>query len=632
MNILSNLEYLEDELGEQAKGKNPPYLEGARVSKVIETVPNILYGESCYREQHAGYSWMPVEVKEFENKQGLCYRGNNVANFFYKIVEMSIVLAETDIESYKGYRMKIKGYVYQGGRETIYEINNVSKEELESLEFLKRVPYAVCSSKVAKNDFKNILYCYVNYLVAEFNGKTKYVTRSTGWINFRGQKVYVDSEKALGFPELPIHAIGGMRIKNTDSIKNLWEQFQLMRSVIKEKGSMEVLLLYVLMSFLFTLFQEAGRTIKHCMFIMGQRATRKTALALCFTQIENKDFPEYNFLATESGIQAHFQDYHDSCIFIDDLAPTCNPSKRRVSEQKLEMIIRLFGDAGKRVINTTFATAAAQNLDYSIKGGCIVTGEYFYSAGVESSIARTVVIELEKDSVNLELLTYFQHHPEVLETLLYRFLIFVTRHWEECKASIKKVVESYRRKYQHQYSNGRYADYLGQYMATAYMLIDFLKEDSGVDEFQGNKLYGQIEEEVVCFLTANDRKMKSRAPINTLLMSIAYMAEIGKIVTWGEKLPAEIACLIETDTAFYLRQKDLPDILKLYCSKTGEPYIQMSSQELGKLLKQSEVCTVYYEGGEERLSKKYPKDYDNIRLMEISKAVLVDKVGILMNR
>ena len=123
--------------------------------------------------------------------------------------------------------------------------------------------------------------------------------------------------------------------------------------------------------------------------------------------------------------------------------------------------------------------------------------------------------------------------------------------------------------------------------------------------------------------------MQNRAPVNSLLLSILYMVEVGRIVPWGCPLPNEDPCLVEGETAFYLRQKDLPDILKAYCYKTGEPYIRMTSQEMGKLLSQADVCTKYYEGTEIRLAKKYTKDYGNTRLMELPKEKIKNQLGRL---
>ena len=633
MNILKELEQFEKESMERARNENPLRLGPTPVSKVIDTVPQELFQESYEREQQAGYVFngcTPVKPFEFKGQKLFCF-GNVFANFYYEINNVTIMLGNEADESYNGYSMTVTIHVFRNGKETTQRFTGISKEQLESPGLLEKIPFALTEQNVMKGDLKSALYSYVKYLLSQYNGETEYVVRYSGWKKLNGKWMYIDAEKAIGFPDVKIHSMGNLRIHNIREIKNLWEQYQKMRGVLKDSSMMDALLIHVLSSYIFTLFREAKRTIKHCMVIQGARGTRKTALALCFSQVENKETPQITFQATESGIQSVFRDYQDACLLIDDLAPSTNPAKKRAMEDKLEMIIRLFGDAGKRVINTYFATPKAQGLDYTVKGGALITGEYFYSAGVESSIARTIVLQLEKDSVNLDQLTYFQQHPEILETLLYRFLNYIAKNWDASSDLISQTVDEYRMRCQGQFSNDRYADYFGQHMAVSHLLANFFCYESGIGKEQKVNLCREHEEGMRYLLTINDRRMINRAPVNTLLMSIVYMHEIGQSISWGEPLPLENACVIVTDSAFYVRQKDLPDILRTYCAKTGEPYVQMSSQELGKLLCQADICTIHQEGTTKRIAKKYTKDYGNIRLMELPKAAITSKVGALID-
>ena len=105
------------------------------------------------------------------------------------------------------------------------------------------------------------------------------------------------------------------------------------------------------------------------------------------------------------------------------------------------------------------------------------------------------------------------------------------------------------------------------------------------------------------------------------------MEEEGKCIPWGCTVPTEGLYLIETEAAFYVKQKDLADIVKSYCAKTGEPYVKLTAQELGKILSQEEICTIYFEGDEKqkRLTKKY-NQYPNQRYMELSKSKIKDKL------
>ena len=610
------------------------FVNTSPVTSKLDMAKSELYQDACNEAFNAAcFSANRVLVKEFEIKnQALWYLGAKVANFYYEVLKVAVVLDGNNSEEYSGYLMKVKVHVFQGGRERVQILTNVSKEQLESTELLRKVPFAVSDAGILKSDFKNIMYHYSNFLISNYSGDIEYIAPSTGWFCIDGKSVYVDNEKALGHPELSVHAMSERCIRNNRNVGNLWMEFQNMRKVLNDRSQMTTLLTYVLLSYLFTLFQEVEQTLKHTMFFVGARGSRKTALALCFTQLEHKESPQFNFLATESGIQAHLKNYHDSVLFVDDLAPSTDPANRRRTHKMLETIVRLFGDATERVINKNFAKGAAKYMDYSVKGGAVLTGEYFYSTGTESSIARAVVLELQSDSVDLKRLTYYQKHPEILETLIFRYLVYVSKNWSKCKETIVSVVDQYRIRYQNKFSNGRYADYIGQYMANTYILTQFFKEESGITFDQEEVFLAEAEEDFLKLLTVNDHKMQKRAPVTTLALSLANMVEIDRVLLWGNQLPPDMAVLLETEDAYYVRQKDLPEILKLYCSRTGEPYLKMTSQELGRLLEQAGLCTVYLEGVEKRLTKKYPKDYGSTRLMELPKAKLNVKVEIHDNK
>ena len=144
-------------------------------------------------------------------------------------------------------------------------------------------------------------------------------------------------------------------------------------------------------------------------------------------------------------------------MLIDDLAPSLDSSTKKDKEKLLESIIRLFGDSTERVINTRFMRDKSENIEYKVKGGAVVTGEYFYGAGTESSIARAVVVEIEENSVDLEKLRYYQKNPEILESLVYEFIEFVYKNQQYVLNILSNRVDEYRQYSANNknFSNGR---------------------------------------------------------------------------------------------------------------------------------------------------------------------------------
>ena len=75
--------------------------------------------------------------------------------------------------------------------------------------------------------------------------------------------------------------------------------------------------------------------------------------------------------------------------------------------------------------------------------------------------------------------------------------------------------------------------------------------------------------------------------------------------------------LIRGEDAFYLRQMDLPGILKDYAKKNNISALPLSSTELGRLLVVHDFCETVMEGNQKRRGKRY-SEYGKDRLMSIS--------------
>jgi len=552
----------------------------------------------------------------FEYKNGRLYcNGIPKGNFgitIHKIYEYCDNKTGECVES----RLDIELHIFQSnGAEKIYFQKNIRQEDVCAKGFLNRFPGAVsfCGSPT---ETANFLYQYLSWLIyVSGNLNICRLYKNAGWIKDAGRHMYLTADGAVGHPELNARAVSELHIANS-SLDSISQEFCKMLSIIREAWKSMGLILYVMMQFLHSVFETAGAVPKFVLFLSGPRGCRKTAVCQCMVQLVRKDTPAVNFLATEAGIQNQLARYRDQCILIDDLAPTSDRGEKKRKEKMLEMVLRLFGDSGERVINPNFTPGAADKTDYSVHGGAVLTGEYFYSAGSESSIARAVVIELNQDSVNLEVLSYFQNNPSILESLLYRLILYVTDHYMRVLQIIRDNVLYYR-DYARQipFSNGRYADYLAQYMATAHIVAEMFVQESGIDGNQYHQFIHYIEKGIVMLLLENNEKLKQRAPIHIILSALLFAISSGKIGEWGMSFGEGIR-LVQKEGTVYFRQMDLSDITREYCQKLNIPHLRMSSNEIGKILDSSGLFHRY--GSDKRLGRRYVTVYGNERLIDIS--------------
>lgn len=593
--------------------------------KVLPTsIPNVVKiirkaEKSLYEPSYENVKTLSMKQRE-ELGKAFCFRegvlkgeDGDICNF-YAIIEKSYEILDEDRSECQCFDVEF--VVFRNETIRKHLIKMVRASDLKNGKVLTKVPFHVIY--VDKTKFCVIWGRYVNELIEGFDGDEEILYMKAGWKKIGRNWYYIDGEKALGLKNRNIHAVSPRYINASIAPCCHCNNFVEMIMVLQDFPKMAVLLLYIFASFLYRIFEEVGYPLKFCVVLVGPRGSRKTSLALCFSQIENKTSPKFNFNATKAGIQASFKDFTDAVMLIDDLAPSINPVRKRDNEEKLETIIRLFGDAGERVICTDFMQDGRKKPDYSVAGGCIITGEYYYSTGVESSIARTVVLELEKDDVRLDKLRYFQDNPQILESMLHDFLIYVSNHFSMICNTMEEQVKICRREYQAAFSNGRYADYLGQFFAVADIIGEFLAETSDSDT---SSLVKQLKESSIDVLQRNDLKMKQRTPINLVARALFDFAESDKCVEWGNPVNYLDLYIIRTELFYYVRESDLSGIVDFYARKNAMTYLKMSTQEIAKLLENNEIVRKIKEGNSWRYSKKYPQ-YDRVRMMKLDVEML----------
>ena len=493
----------------------------------------------------------------------------------------------------------------------------ISRKKLISENFINSIHY--CSTDLDRSSMLNVWYRYINFMIDNSNAPSVTIYDHAGWKLIQNQMLYVDGEKVIGFPYIKAKARTKRIIRKCQN-KALKEIFERARSVLKRTSQMDVLLLYVFSSFLYKIFGLANVPLKFSLFIVGERGSQKTALATCFSQIENKVSPVLTFQATKAGIMSRFADYSDAVMLIDDLAPTTNMARRRDYEEKLEAIIRIVGDSTERVICTSFIDEEKKKPEYKVVGGCIFTGEYYENAGCESSRARTVSLEINNGEVNLDVLAEFQTHPEYVEGMLYGIIEYVSINYSKTISLINEMFSAYRYKYQNMFSNGRYGDYIGQLMATAAIIYDAFYEQNLMDR---NAFLYMIEESVMDVLNTNDQKMRRKSTIFNLVAAIVFFEETSQSYRWGEDVEWEKPFIIYDDDFFYLDSQHLVDIQTHYFSKHGIGNVPLTTYEATNLLKNNGIITEYMEGNKKRYARKYSV-YKGKRLLQLSKKAIED--------
>ena len=148
-----------------------------------------------------------------------------------------------------------------------------------------------------------------------------------------------------------------------------------------------------------------------CLFLLGPTGVRKSSLAGIMQAHFGKTFSHHNlvenFLSTVNAMEAAAHKAKDAIATFDDFKPCGSKGEADSMHHKLERLLRAQGDGAGRsrlVGDGKFAYATGR----PPRGLLVVTGED--ATRVESALARSLCVELEKQTIRLAALTQMQQH------------------------------------------------------------------------------------------------------------------------------------------------------------------------------------------------------------------------------
>ena len=564
---------------------------------------------SCCKPATNSFSF---EINEF----GVIELNTDIScNFQIEITTVYVLLGDDNSPTDTWYDLTVKTFC-RDGYEQIIELKKVAKETAQSSKILRGIPMAVVDAKNEGSE-TSFMYRYMNYCRLQKGLNVVSLFNFSGWNT--GMKVYSTASGAIGRSDYSAISMGVFSLRN-NCHGYAHHIFEHMLMATRNPANMRIILLYHFASMIYTLFTEAKLSLNHLLFIVGEKGCRKTSLAKCFLQFgEDKTTTRFNFSSSDSGILNCLREYADRVMLVDDMPPSITMAQKNADNAKLNMLLRIIGDNGTRTINTSFMRNPDQKPDYKVRGGIAITGERFYGSGTASSVARAVVISLDKNEVKCDMLTYFQTHENELESLMYRFISYITIYYDETVEYIKNSTVTMRKQAKKlNVKNDRYRDYYAIYMIIASIVARYFKsEDYYFDE---NSFIVNSERDIISILTENDYSYRSSDPIDQLLTAIIFALHTSPVGAVGT--PVSDSCRFVIDGSnLYLRQMDLSGFMKTFSERTNTPVVSQSSEALGALLADNSYCEVYYEKEgdklKRRLSKKQGKEFGDHRLMRI---------------
>lgn len=552
-------------------------------------------------------------TKFLENSRGLYY---DEKFFMNCIVRVSKKITEIISGDQTTEWLEIKVY---------FENGEVAKKKKSVKEFRDGVWLKECSDVIfycdGDSSIENkILKKYMNYIMAIRQCDTKVMYDHQGWQEDKNlhKLVYVTKNGVLGYPDAKMAVYKGKDFclrNKSQNISFTIRKFIEMSDIVGN-GIGVMILLYTIQSYMYTFFKKAGIIPKMTMFLAGTKGSHKTSVALCMAEPNNCITPKYTFKGTTAGLETGFPECTDAVQVIDDLMPVQDLGERRRIESNLEMITRCYGDGTQRIRNNDYVNANGNHKNisqYKANGGCLFTGEYYSGCG--STLARTILLNMDKKMVNLDLLTYYQNHSEIKGDFLIYFIEYLTKRQEDIINAMKYRLQQLRDNQRGRYSNPRYGEYYSTLRVAAEILLRFGVDVGAYTELEGKQLLNEYDHIILKILAENDRKLKDEEPHIRICKAIweAYIDPVIDKVNSCDFIPNGAIAIDQGNAGYvYIRMKDIIYYIKKYRESYNE-FVESTESQVIRSLKEYGILIPKKEGSGIRNTMKISGNRSEIR-------------------
>lgn len=537
-----------------------------------------------------------------------------IGNFCIKILEEETVLNEIFDGEYNVLQLEEETFwkvvVYIGTKTYIAKVQNS--------QFLLDVWLANATknrayledSVQARKFFKQ----YVNLNVLQEDYMQKKVFKTNGWKKLSdGNMYYLTNRGVVGYPEIPLCSSDRYDFiydKTQVGSKKIYKEFFGMRNIIPNKYENAVTLQhFTCISVLTNLFRESGYQIKFLLALIGKTNSRKTSCGNVFTKLFNrngKTVADINFTSTKIGILEVLETFSDAVVMVDDLTPSEEEKGAKDQAEKLEIIVRAYGDRVARRRSASYAKESAVKEFIAVNGCCLVTGETF--GGSKSSRSRVIQLNFEEGDVDNKYLSYYQNNLEVLPTLIYDFLVFVTQNINQVINEIKCEVPKMRAEFAKYFGVPRLAEYMGIFSAGISIFFTYAVNRGYINKKEAQNQILTDVNMIFKVLKENDSILQLTAPgiiiiqamIEGVTKGTIRRMDIKDIIKNNDKNQA----LIEDDLYYYIQADPLWEIARRYCDFHHIYFPYKNGRDIVPLLKNENLIMYRKEGSTNRSTHK----------------------------
>jgi hypothetical protein len=315
-------------------------------------------------------------------------------------------------------KIRLRG-VHQNG-EMLREIDIMAAELTStSMSWIIENWGAKCNveARNVKDNIRHAIQCTV-----EFASSTN-IFQQFGW-----KKINEEWQFLIKGNEIETCASGKLAnyyLSDCDRDTSLKVAFDLLNSKVVSSNIIYPLMALAFLSPLNSFLKTMGYEPKFVMCLIGKTGTKKSTISALilsfFGDFSNTDLP-FSFRDTENSILSSAFLLKDMLTVIDDFHPSSNGDGRKMNGTA-QTIMRGFGDRVGRGRLNSDSTPMSKRYP---TGNVIITGEQPPDV-TQSGLARCLILEIEKDDVDLAELTYFQNKAKegLLSSAMKQYIAYI---------------------------------------------------------------------------------------------------------------------------------------------------------------------------------------------------------------
>ena len=411
------------------------------------------------------------------------------------------------------FKYKIKA-INLDTKEELQEII-ISKEQYESFRFVIGSEW---EGEAVVEGNNNILLRQVCEILSKYTMEKETIYTNTGFERIDNKLVYLYHNGCIGFnknikADLTADTLEQYCFTNKKFDEKVALNESLKMLNLADKKVAVPLLAVTYLSPLISILEDVGIFADFILYLLGPSGTRKSSIsAVALSHFGNKfqrnNFP-MNFRSTINNLEKKAFELKDTLVVLDDLNPqTASNDKAKVFEEA----IGLYGDRvgrGRMKSNGQDLRKA-----YSARGTCIATGEFLPNISL-SRLARLMIIHVNKESVNLEVLSELQANKDMLAFSMMKYIEYIIKNEEAIKIYAKDKLQKSQNNI-----HGRLCEVVNTLLIAYSIFVEFLQKNNIIVAEQKEALINEASNILWDIAEEKDKEIEEANPINMFYLAL----------------------------------------------------------------------------------------------------------------